>query len=239
MVSHGFAERLEQVRERINAAAQRAGRDPDEVTLVAVTKTQPLELIEAAYAAGLRDFGENRVAELLGKRAALDLPDARWHFIGHVQSRKARDLIGHSDLIHSVDRLSLAQELSRRADATGIVVAALLQVNASGEETKGGWNIHHAGGREHFLAEVEQVVTLPALQFRGLMTMAPFYDEAEPTRPTFAATRAMLQTLRQRFPEQPFDLLSMGMTNDFEVAIEEGATHVRVGTALFGPRDYD
>jgi PLP dependent protein len=236
MVSQDFIERLEQVQERIFKASQRAGRESSAITLVAITKTNPAEVIAAAYAAGLRDFGENRPLELLEKRAVLDLPEARWHFVGHLQSRKARDLIGQTNLIHSIDRLSLAEELSRRAGATGKVVAGLLQVNASGEETKGGWQIHNREGQDHFLGEVEQLLALPALHIMGLMTMAPFHLEAEQTRPTFTTTRAMLHTLQSNYPEHPFNILSMGMTNDFEIAIEEGATHIRVGTALFGPR---
>jgi PLP dependent protein len=236
MVLQHLIERLEQVQERIWRASERAGRDPNAITLVAITKGHPVETIAAAYEFGLRDFGENRTAELLEKRAALDLPGARWHFVGHLQSRKARDLIGQTDLIHSVDRLSLAEELSKRAEAAGEVVTGLLQVNASGEETKGGWHIHHREGEAHFLREVEALLALPALRIVGLMTMAPFHLEAEQTRPTFATTRAMLHRLQEAYPEQGFNVLSMGMTNDFEIAIEEGATHIRVGTALFGPR---
>lgn len=236
MTPQAFQERWQALQEQIAAAAARAGRNPDEITLVSVSKTHPAATIQLAYDAGVRDFGENRVAELLDKQAALTLPDARWHFIGHIQSRKAKELVGHSALIQSVDRLSLAEELSKRSASVGLVTDGLLQVNASGEESKGGWEVSDAEGRAAFFREVETMLALPALRLHGLMTLAPFYEEAERTRPTFAAVRALQHALRQRFPAQPWATLSMGMSNDFNVAIEEGATHIRVGTALFGER---
>lgn len=236
MLPEDFAQRIGDVRERMARAAARSGRDEDAITLVAVTKGHPASLVRAAVEAGLRDIGENRVYEMLDKQATLDLPDARWHFIGHLQRRKVRDLIGHCDLVHSVDRLSLAQELDKRAAAAGATVSGLLQVNASGEESKGGWEVDSPAGGDAFLAQVEQVLALPHLRIQGLMTMAPFYEEAERTRPTFAHVRTMQQRLVERFPDHDFSILSMGMSNDFEIAIEEGATHVRLGTALFGPR---
>ncbi|MGH2541152.1 MAG: YggS family pyridoxal phosphate-dependent enzyme [Ardenticatenaceae bacterium] len=237
MLAGDLGERLRELQERIAAAAARAGRNLDEVTLVSVTKMQPPDVLRVAYEAGLRDFGENRVGEFLEKREALDLPGCRWHFIGHVQGRKARQLIGHTDLLHSVDRLSLARELSRRAEAEGVPLRGLLQVNSSGEESKGGWPIHDGAGRDVMLREMEEILSLPALRVRGMMTMAPLEDNPERTRPVFAAVRAMQHLLQEHFPEQAFDILSMGMTNDFEVAVEEGATHVRIGTALFRPRE--
>lgn len=236
MLPQDFDERLATIQGRIAAAAARAGRNPDAITLVAVTKEHPAAVVQAAYERGLRDFGENRVATLLEKQAELSLPDARWHLIGHVQGRKAREVPGHCDLLHSLDRLTLAEELSRRAKAAGVVVAALLQVNGSGEESKGGWRVHHPAGQDAFLEDVAHIRALPGLHVQGLMTMAPFGEEAEESRFTFATTRAMQARLAEHFPTYPFPLLSMGMTNDFEVAIEEGATHVRIGTALFGPR---
>lgn len=228
--------RLQQIKERIASAASRAGRDVSEVTLIAVTKTRSLEEIQAAYSLGLRDLGENRVTELLEKKASLELTDVRWHAIGHIQTRKARNLIGESDLIHSIDRLKLAQELSKRASAKKTVVQGLLQVNSSGEGSKGGWLLTTLAAQDAFLRDVEQILSLPFLQINGLMTMAPFHLEAEATRPTFVTTRTMQQRLTAHFGSDAFPILSMGMTNDFEVAIEEGATHVRLGTALFGPR---
>lgn len=190
-----------------------------------------------AYEAGLHDLGENRVYEMLEKQEEVALPEARWHFIGPLQRRKVKDLVGHTHLIHSVDRLSLAQELSKRADTADVLVGGLLQVNVSGEETKGGWEVYRPEGRDAFFREVKEILQLPNLQLHGLMTMAPFYDDPEATRPVFAAVREVQQQLVGRFPEREWEILSMGMTNDFEVAIEEGATHVRVGRALFGPRD--
>lgn len=237
MLPYDFAYRLKKIKERMVAAATRAGRDAGDITLVAVTKNRPPELVQAAYEAGLRDFGENRVAEMRSKQDVLTLPGARWHCIGHIQRRKVRQLIGHSDLVHSIDRLSLAEELSKRAAAAKMEIHGLLQVNSSGEENKGGWHVHAPAGQEAFLRDVEQILALPNLHVHGLMTMAPFYDKAEETRSTFATTYGMLQMLIERFPVHSFNILSMGMTNDFEVAIEEGATHVRLGTALFGPRN--
>ncbi|MDQ4078638.1 MAG: YggS family pyridoxal phosphate-dependent enzyme [Chloroflexota bacterium] len=238
MLPSDFEARFERLQERIASAAARAGRNPEEVRLVSVTKSHPPEVIQGAYEAGLRDFGENRVSELLEKQEVLDLSDARWHFVGRIQRRKVKKLIGQSALIHSVDRLSLAQELSKRGDAAAIVSNGLLQVNTSGEESKGGWEVYHPEGRERFFSEVETILALPAIRLHGLMTMAPFYDEPERMRPAFRAVHDLQRELTARFPGHLWEILSMGMTNDFEVAIEEGATHIRVGTALFGPREY-
>ncbi|MBA3531294.1 MAG: YggS family pyridoxal phosphate-dependent enzyme [Ardenticatenales bacterium] len=235
MLPEDFTDRLQIIHTRLAGAAARAGRRAEEITLVAVTKGHPAEMVRAAYEAGLRHFGENRPTELLQKQATLLLPDAYWHFIGHIQRRRARELVGKSHLVHSIDRLELAQELSKRAVAGGAVVAGLLQVNSSGEESKGGWDITLPEGSAHFLADIAPLLALPNLEVRGLMTMAPYYEEAERTRPTFSALRALRQTLREHFPAHSFEMLSMGMSNDFEVAIEEGATHVRIGTSLFGP----
>lgn len=231
---------LAQLRARIATAAQRAGRSADEVTLVAVSKGHPPESIAVAHELGLRDFGENRVGELLDKRESLLLPELEWHFIGNLQRRKVKQLVTRCGLVHSIDRLSLAQELSKRADEAVWCFDGLLQVNSSGEASKSGWEIYHAAGREQLLADVAAMLELPALRLHGLMTMAPFFDpdDAERARPFFAAMRTMQQTLQHTFPNHAWPILSMGMTNDFEVAVEEGATHIRVGTALFGARDY-
>lgn len=238
MLPVDFPTRLQKIQENIHHAAARSGRDASAITLIAVTKNHPASLIESAYQAGLRTFGENRVAEMLSKQQQISLSDINWHFIGHLQRRKARQLIGKSTLTHSVDRLSLARELSKRAVAAQTNVSILLQINSSGEATKGGWHVARSKGRDAFLHEVEEVLSLPALQIKGLMTMAPFYQEAEQTRPTFAITAQIQQTLQERFPNHSFAILSMGMSNDYQVAIEEGATHIRLGTALFGARDY-
>ncbi|GIV78305.1 MAG: YggS family pyridoxal phosphate enzyme [Litorilinea sp.] len=228
-----IAANLAQVRQRMVAAARRAGRDPAEVTLVAVSKTHPLEAIQAAWAAGQRDFGENRLEELWEKvEAARDagLSDIRWHLIGTIQSRKTRQAVGPFVLIHSVDRVKIARRLSRDALEAGQVLDVLLEVNVSGEETK------HGFAPDELLAEAPGMLQLPGIRIRGLMTMAPLVDDPEEARPVFRGLRELRDQLRARCPEGDWYHLSMGMTNDFEVAIEEGATLVRVGSAIFGAR---
>jgi len=235
---------LTQVQERIAQAALRVGRDPAEVTLVAVTKTCPPEAVVAAYQAGVRHFGENRVEEALPKipavHARLAGPRPTWHMIGHVQSRKAQPVVACFDTVHSVDRLKVARRLSQFAHEAGRVLPALLECNISGEETKFGFDLRgweqDEGRRGAFLAAVGEVLALPGLAVQGLMTMAPFVADAEVVRPVFASLRAVLDMLRERFPSGDWRHLSMGMTDDFEVAIEEGATLVRIGRAIFGTR---
>lgn len=226
---------LQCVQERIAAAAARAGRDPGEITLIAVTKTHPPELIAAVYELGVRDVGENRVEEALPKQEILPA-DLRWHMIGHIQRRKARNVVGNFTLVHSVDSSRIAEELNKRAQAAGITVEVLLEVNTSGEESKYGFAARTPAEVDSFLAEAEAIAALPALRVRGLMTMAPLTPDPETTRPVFAAVRRLRERLERDLPDYDWSLLSMGMTNDFEVAIEEGATHVRIGTAIFGAR---
>ena len=235
---------LAQVRECIAAAARRAGRCPDGVTLVAVTKTHAAEVVAAAYQAGLRDLGENRVEEASSKIAAVQerIADAhriRWHMIGHLQRRKARLAVTLFDIIHSVDSLRLAQRIDRLAAESEKTMPVLLEVNVSGEASKYGFDQSPAAGPEEraaFLADVEQILALPCLRLRGLMTMAPIVTDPEEVRPVFAALRTLRDDLRRRFPEADWHELSMGMTDDFEVAVEEGATMVRIGRAIFGER---
>ena len=233
------------VRERIAAAAGRAGRDGDSVRLIAVTKTHPLELVRAAAAGGVRDMGENRVQEASEKHAAWDGEPLRWHLIGHLQRNKARRAAEIFDLIHSLDSVRLAETLDRyvaespRA-AAGYRLPVLLQVNIAGEAQKEGFDL--PGGlanREQlgaFYAAVEHIISLSHLEIRGLMTIAPYVAEAETVRPVFRALRALRDELARRFPAVSWHELSMGMTGDFEVAVEEGATLVRVGRAIFGER---
>ena len=226
--------RLALVQVRVAQAAQRAGRDPAEVTLVAVSKTKPFAMIAELAAAGQVDFGENRLEELWEKVALAEsqgVTGLRWHAIGTIQSRKSRLAVGPFALIHSVDTRKLAERLSRDASAAGQTVTALLEVNVSGEESKHGFT------PQELLADLPDLLALPALQLQGLMTMAPLESDAEAARPTFRRLRLLLDEIRQRFPQGDWRHLSMGMTNDFEVAIEEGATIVRVGTAIFGKRD--
>jgi hypothetical protein len=225
-----LGETLPRVREAIAEAAVGAGRDPTSVRLVAVTKGHPLEAAEAALAAGLVDLGENRVEELGTKVARLGRR-ARWHLIGHVQGRKAVRALEVADLIHSVDSLKLAERLSRAAlDCGRDAVPILLQVNTSGEESKSGFPIEGATDM------VAGVVALPGLTVRGLMTMAPLTGDEWILRATFRSLRELLERLRHEHPEVGGEL-SMGMTNDLRIAVEEGSTMLRIGTALFGERE--
>lgn len=224
---------LAQVRARMGAAAAQAGRDPGDITLVAVSKTKPIGAIAAAYHAGQRDFGENRLEELWPKVEAaksLGLDEIRWHLIGTIQSRKTAEAVGPWALIHAVDRAKIAQRLSRDAQAAGCVLSILLEVNVSGEASKHGFT------PDELLATAADLVTLPGLHIEGLMTMAPLVDEAEATRPVFRRLRELRDALRERYPTGQWQQLSMGMTNDFEIAIAEGATLVRIGSAIFGGR---
>ncbi len=239
-----IARNLARVRERIGEAALRAGRDPTEVTLVAVTKTHPPETVAAAYQAGARHFGENRVEEgaskILVVNAAIPGPRPTWHMIGHVQSRKARAVVAHFDHVHSVDRLKVARRLSRFAQDAGRTLPVLLECNVSGEESKSGFALRgwerDPARRDSFFAAAEEILALPGLVVQGLMTMAPFVADPETVRPVFVSLRALSDALREHFPTRDWPHLSMGMTDDFEVAIEEGATMVRVGRAIFGAR---
>jgi pyridoxal phosphate enzyme (YggS family) len=233
---------LAQVRERIAEACLRANRAPSEVTLIAVSKTVPLTAIAEAVAAGQRDFGENRVEEALPKIAqAAQIAEhaLRWHLVGHLQSRKVRNAAGAFTLIHSVDSVRLAEKLSARCVAGGQTQAILLECNVSGEATKNGFPLHgwehDAACLEAFAQQVAQIAALPGLRILGLMTMAPIVEHPDQARPVFASLRALRDALRTRFPALPLAHLSMGMTDDFEAAIAEGATMVRIGRAIFGP----
>jgi hypothetical protein len=235
-----YAARLErtlpELRERVRRVAEGAGRDPASVRIVAVTKSHPLDAVDAALAAGLYDLGENRVEELEEKRAARPDAPATWHLIGHVQSRKARRAAELADLVHSVDSLRLAEKLAQAgAEACGPgaqegrEVAVLAQVNTSGEGSKGGFALEGA------VEAIHEVAELPGLRVRGLMTMAPFVDDERVLRAAFASLRETGERLR-RVTDRVGQELSMGMTNDLDVAIREGSTMIRIGTALFGER---
>jgi pyridoxal phosphate enzyme (YggS family) len=233
-----LAERLAALQARIAAAARGAGRDPAGVRLVAVTKTHSAALVRAAAQAGLTDFGENRVEEALPKIEALaGVAGLRWHMIGHVQSRKARDVIaGGFVLIHSVDSVGLAERLSRRAQAAGRQQAVLLECNVSGETSKSGFPAQTPADWVERLRDFEQVAALPGLAVRGLMTVAPIVASPAAARPYFARLRQLRDLAAARVAGAAWDQLSMGMTDDFEAAIAEGATLVRVGRAIFGER---
>ncbi len=239
-----IVQNLERVQERIAAAANRAGRDPHDITLVAVTKTFPADVVLTAYEAGVRDFGENRAREGISKITALepyvaDSPPT-WHMIGHIQSRKARRVAEQYDIVHSVDRLKIAHRLSRYAEEAGRMLPVLLECNVSGEGSKYGFPLkdweEDTAKQEMFFSAAAEILALPSLEVRGLMTMPPYVDDPEQVRPLFVSLRLLRDTLRERFSVSDWHHLSMGMTNDFEVAVEEGATMVRVGRAIFGAR---
>jgi len=221
-------ENLESVREKIATAAARSGRDSSEVELVAVSKTHPAEVVRGVVEAGQELFGENRVQEALVKIPMLP-GKLRWHLIGHLQSNKIRKALPHFELIHGVDSLHLARDIDRIASEEGLFPRILLEVNVSGEGSKHGFD---PGCLE---LQMEDLLALPRIQIEGFMTMAPLAPQAEASRPYFRS----LRELRDRIADKsgiPFPTLSMGMSGDFEVGIEEGATLVRVGSAIFGGR---
>jgi len=229
---------LRSVQERIATAARRSGRDPAEITLVAVTKTQSPAVIHAAYDLGLRHFGENRVEEAEVKVG--NLPhDIIWHMIGHIQSRKAKRVMPLFHIIHSVDSVKLARRLDRQSADRSDPLPVLLECNVSGEASKYGFAAERwaedSAQRERFLAAVKEIAALPNLQIQGLMTMAPIVTDPEQARPVFVRLRQLRDELAASFPKTDWHHLSMGMTDDYEVAIEEGATLVRVGRAIFAP----
>jgi pyridoxal phosphate enzyme (YggS family) len=229
---------LEAVRERMAAATKRVGRDPSEVTLVAVSKTQPPKVIQAAYELGVRDFGENRIGEAQAKVGHLP-EDVTWHMIGHIQSRKAAQVAPLFQIVHSVDRIRIARRLNRFCADRVEPLPALIECNVSGEQSKYGldadrWS-QDSGQWEALLAAVKEITAFPNLRVQGLMTMAPIVAHAEETRPIFARLRHLRDRFATVLPEADWHHLSMGMTDDFEVAIEEGATLVRIGRAIFDP----
>lgn len=223
-------ENLLRVKERIEAAKRRAGRS-DEVEIVAVTKTHPAAVIEAMLWLGVRRIGENRVQELEQKVREVGRDGAEWHLIGHLQRNKVRKALPLFDLIHSIDSVRLAQELSKEAERAGVEVKGLVQVNASGEESKHGFSVDEA------VDAVGEIVALPGLRIQGLMTMAPFTSDEATLRSTFASARRLFERCASEVAGFEPVHLSMGMSNDFEIAVEEGATLVRLGTILFGERE--
>jgi len=227
-------ENLMLVRERIDQAAKRATRSPDSVTLMAVSKTQEPERIRQAYAAGVRVFGENRVQEFEGKSSTLaDLSDCRWRLIGHLQTNKAKKAVELFQRIDSVDSLRLAQKLNQAAGQSGKMLDVLIEIKVGAEESKSGIS-SDSSELEELLQEAQ---AFEHLQVRGLMTIPPFTENPEGARPYFRKLRKLQETIAARkLPRVRMDVLSMGMSHDFEVAIEEGSTCVRVGTAIFGAR---
>jgi PLP dependent protein len=223
-----LADNLEKVQQRIRAACGRAGRGPESVTLLAVTKNHPPEVIQAAAKLGLNLFGENKVQEAKAK-IPLCPGHLRWHFIGHLQSNKCRDAVGLFKMIQSVDSLPLAREINQRAEQAARTIPVLLEVNVAGEASKFGYR------PEQLLADLKSLNALPRIEIHGLMTVPPWSAEPERTRPYFKQLRE-LKERAEAVLGAPLPHLSMGMSGDFEIAIEEGATMVRIGTDLFGPR---
>ncbi len=237
-----IVENYQRVLENIAHAARSAGRNPDEITLVVVTKGHPLKTVEQAIAAGARHLGENYAEEGISKISALaSQPALQWHMIGHVQSRKAQMVATHYDLVHSVDSLKLARRLdhfagqapARRGERP---LPVLLEFNISGEASKSGWPAWDENTWASLLPDLTDLVALPHLQVGGLMTMAPFLEEPQQARPYFQRLRQLQKYLALQLPQAHWNQLSMGMSADYEVAIQEGATLVRVGTAILGTR---
>ncbi len=229
-----ISENIAEVRERVSEAARRAGRRPEDIVLMAVSKTHPPERIREAHAAGLRRFGENRVQEFAGKAAALTgLAGAEWHMIGHLQTNKAGKAAELFDAVDSVDSVKVAEKLDAAARSAGKKLAVLIEINVGGEAAKSGTSPDSRDLEDLLLAAPR----FEALEFRGLMTVPPFTDDPEGARPYFRKLRELRDAIAARkLPAVRVDMLSMGMSHDFEVAIEEGSTCVRVGTAIFGER---
>ncbi len=222
----------EEVEQKIAEACKKAGRNRDEVTLIAVSKTKPVEMIQEIYDLGQREFGENKVQELTAKYEVMP-EDIHWHLIGHLQTNKVKYIVDKACLIHSVDSLKLAQTISKEAAKKNVTVPILIEVNVAEEESKFGITT------EETIALTEQIAALPNLTVKGLMTIAPYVEDPEENRPVFRKLKDLSVDIREKnINNVSMSVLSMGMTNDYEVAIEEGSTHVRVGTGIFGERDY-
>ena len=220
------------VQENIQKACKRAGRKPSEVTLIAVSKTKPLSMIEEAYAAGMCEFGENKPQEMRDKAKVLDVP-VHWHMIGTLQSNKIKYVVGTACMIHSVDSLVLAMAIEKEAEKKNLVMDILLEVNMAMEESKHGFTV------EEIYSVVSEIAKMPHLSLRGLMTVAPYTENAEENRIYFRKMKELLVDINSKNIDNiSMDCLSMGMSSDYEVAIEEGATMVRVGTGIFGERNY-
>lgn len=225
-------DQLQEVEKRIQAACDRAGRKREEVTLIAVSKTKPVETLQEAYDLGVRIFGENKVQELTAKYEALP-KDIHWHMIGHLQTNKVKYIIDKAELIHSVDSLKLAETIEKEAANHDLIADILVEVNVAEEESKFGMKM------EEVIPFVEKVSAFPHVRVRGLMTIAPFVEDPEENRSIFADLHKLYIDIKKKnHDNDTVSVLSMGMTNDYEVAIEEGATMVRVGTGIFGARNY-
>lgn len=225
-------ENLKQVEENIKAACERAGRKREEVTLIAVSKTKPVSMLSEIYDCGIRDFGENKVQEICEKRDLLP-NDIRWHMIGHLQRNKVKYIASHVSLIHSVDTYRLAEEINIQAKKAGRVIPALIEVNIAGEDTKFGIPADEA------LLLAQEISKLDGMSIKGLMAIAPYTENPEENRPYFKKLKELsVDIAKENIDNVSMDILSMGMTGDYMTAIEEGATIVRVGTGIFGARNY-
>lgn len=225
-------ENLDAVEEKIRSACHDSGRGREEVRLIAVSKTKPVEMLQEAYACGCRDFGENKVQELTDKYDRLP-KDIRWHMIGHLQRNKVKYIVDKVYLIHSVDSLRLAEEISKEAGKKNVTVSVLVEVNAANEESKFGAAAAEA------VSLVEEIAKLPNIMVKGLMTVAPYVEDPEENRPYFAMLKQIfVDIIHKNIDNVCMKELSMGMTGDFETAITEGATYIRIGTGIFGEREY-
>ena len=225
-------ENLDNVNLKISEAVKRSGRRQDDVTLIAVSKTKPVEMIEEAYVLGIRDFGENKVQELVDKYDKLP-KDIRWHLIGHLQTNKVKYIIDKAYMIHSVDSLRLAKEISKEAVKHNVTAKILIEVNVSGEESKFGVT------PDELIDMIKEISVLPSVSIRGLMTVAPYVVDSEENREIFIKMKQFAVDITRKNIDNVFmECLSMGMSGDYPVAVEEGATYVRVGTSIFGERNY-
>jgi len=227
-----LAENLQEIELKIQDACKKANRSREEVTLIAVSKTKPVFMLKEVYDFGIRNFGENKVQELCEKHPQLP-NDIKWHQIGHLQTNKVKQVIDKASLIHSVDSVRLAETIEKEAAKRDLIVNILIEVNVAEEESKFGFKV------EEVLPAIETIATFPHVQIKGLMTIAPFVENPEENRTVFARLQKLSVDIRSKnIDNVSVDILSMGMTNDYQVAIEEGATMVRVGTGIFGAREY-
>ncbi len=226
-------ENLSEVKQNITEACARSGRKESDVTLIAVSKTKPVEMLQEAYECGIRDFGENKVQELVDKYEVMP-GDIRWHMIGHLQRNKVKYIVDKVHLIHSVDSLRLAEEISKEAVKKNVTVNILIEINVGEEESKFGLT-----SKEETITLVRQIAKLPSVQIKGLMTVAPYVENAEDNRLVFGQLKQLFVDIKnENIDNVCMEILSMGMTGDYQVAIEEGASYVRVGTGIFGERNY-
>jgi pyridoxal phosphate enzyme (YggS family) len=236
-MNKNIPENYQRVLERISKAAKLANRNPDDIRLVVVTKTQPIEVIQAVVDAGASDLGENYVEEAISKIKELENNKGlRWHMIGHVQSRKALIVCENFQYLHSLDSVKLAERLSRFAVDVNKSLPVFLEFNVGGEMSKSGWNIWMEENWENILPDIEKINTLPRINLLGVMTIPPFSADPEASRPYYRRLRKFKDYLSDHFQLYGFNELSMGMSGDFEIAIQEGSTWVRIGQAILGPR---